>query len=274
MNTLLLLATGCLVLGATPGGGADTSAAEAFLVVQAADLTGERGVDLGQYSILVCNPSLDPGMVRARAAAGALLLGYVNPHQVPQWGADIPFFRRYRAALDDDRFYWLDAAGERASIYPNTFELRPLPEVARILAEVVSTEYRRWDGVFVDELWGEFPDWALQALPGVAAAQWDSVRTEWVRYRDEFVTHLELQPDQVVIGNVGRRPEAILDLPLDGISFEHEHLHDAADTLRFTEAFRHFRPAYCISWDWVAPDGSARPGVTWKEMEAARRRGR
>lgn len=272
MSAFLSFATACLILGFPADEAA--SGAEAFFLVQGVDLRGERSIDLQRYKVLVCNPSLDPERVRVRAAPGALLLGYVNPHQVPQWGRRMAFFDRYRAALDDDSYYWRDENGERASIYPNTLELRPLPEVAQELADFVSAEYRRWDGVFLDELWGEFPDWALERLPGLAPSAWDSVRADWAKYRDFFVSRLTLAPDQVLVANVGREPEAIHHLGLDGITIEHEHLRCPSDALRYAQAFRRYRAEFCITWDWALRDGSALHGITWKQLEATQQHSR
>ncbi|NNE43963.1 MAG: hypothetical protein HKN12_07125, partial [Gemmatimonadetes bacterium] len=162
----LILTLASIPLPGGPAGAAepvsDTPRQAAFFIVQREDLDGQRGIDLKDFSILVCNSGLRPDRVAAAARDDALIFSSINVHQIPQWGAHVPIFNHLRVTLGEDRFYWLDSDGRRASIYPNTEELRTTPEIARRYATWAAENLALWDGIFVDELWGERPDWALE----------------------------------------------------------------------------------------------------------------
>jgi hypothetical protein len=139
--------------------------------------------------------------------------------------------------------------------------------VATRLAAFAAREYRGWDGIFLDELWGQVPPWALRKLPGSRAREWPRIRAEWDAYRDRFVAEMRARYDGLLIANVGRRPERVRHLDLDGISIEHEFVTSAEESLRFVHEFRRYPATRCIAWDWNVDPDVALTGRTRRHSE-------
>jgi hypothetical protein len=231
---------------------------DAFYMLQPEDLRGEshqslQPVDFAAYGLFVCNAELDPDAVRA-ARPGAVVLGYANSHQVPLWGSGDPW-TSYRALFAEDD-YWHDANGNRVSTWTNTEELRYTAENAADLAAFLAARWAGWDGIYLDDVYGELPaNPVLNQLP-LTSAEWPAVRAEWIAYRDALITELAgLYPGRLV-GNVGNGAARVSYLPLDGICSEEWWPTDVPSILA---EFAHHDPTLCVAWEWN-PDGLGRKG--------------
>jgi hypothetical protein len=273
MRKLTFALTGCATLlgclsdpMATPRKGPmDPPAplADAFYMVQPEDLRGESHqgqpvVDLSPYGLLVCNAGIDPDAARA-ARPGAVVLGYANTHQVPLWG-DTELWNSYRALFAEED-YWHDGSGNRISTWQNTEELRYTPENAADLAAFLAARWAGWDGIYLDDVYGELPvSPVLNQLP-VTSAEWPAVRAEWVAYRDALIAQLAAAYPKLVVGNVGNGAALVAHLPLDGICAE-EWWPNGVPTI-LVEFARH-DPSLCVAWEWDAGELGRKGNIRYR----------
>lgn len=268
---LLLLATvptGCgkpIDDGSVVPGPAEESSPllDAFYLLQFEDVRGESSngepvVNLADYGFLVCNAGIDRDSVRV-AAPHATAFGYLSPHQVPLWGQNDQLFNDYRALFSNSD-YWTDASGNRISTWPNTEELLYTAANATKLAQFVVARWDQWDGLYLDDLWGELVPLTLAILP-ITEAEYPQAQADWAIFRDTFVRTVRLTYDRPIVANVGPLGDGVAHLDLDGLASEEWWPERTDDILN---DFSRYDPAMCISWEWDAGDAARRGNIRYR----------
>jgi len=241
-----------------PGTRAIQEPRDAYYLVQPQDLLGNPtdGVpapDLTQYGFLVCAAGLDPDDVRA-AAPQATIFAYVSSHWIPDWGPQSTYWNSLRAAFDSSSF-WVDSLGNRASTWPNTEELLYTVENGAKLADFTLQNLAGYDGLYVDDCWGNLSPLIYSQLP-VSQSDWPQVEQDWDAYMDELLLTLRAGTSQLIVGNSGASVVELRHVGLDGFASE-EWLPDQRPII--LEEFQRYDPSLCVTWEWDAWP-LARPG--------------
>lgn len=252
-------------LAASCGGSQGEKTAPAFFVMKPADVA-VGDTTFAEYGLTVTNshPSFDVAGCREMIREDGLVFLYVNAFSVPEYRADL--FEKFAA----EDYFPDPETGEPLSIHKRNFLLRfgrPAGVTIGMVAAGWATA-QGYDGVYLDEAWGEVPRWVLLAM-GAEGVEWEKFREEAAVQAETIVQTIRLAaPGVIVSGNVGREPEKAKRYGLDGITIEAGHLEwEPGNRKRFVEAFREYDPRYCVSWDWDAGP-AARRGVTRPEPAA------
>ena len=231
----------------------------AYYLVQAQDLRGEPtdGVpapDLTQYGFLVCTIGLDPAAVRA-VAPQATLFAYVSSHWVPfAWGQGDPIVMEWVATFDSSSF-WVDSLGTRASTWAGTDELLYTVANGTKLADFVLQNLSGWDGIYVDDCWGDLSPIIYNKLP-VPQSEWPQVEQDWDAFQDAFLLRLRAGTSQLIVGNSNASIASRRHIGLDGFACEEWNPPQRPAVL---EEFQRYDPSLCVTWEWDAFP-LARPG--------------
>jgi len=191
---------------------------KAFGNVQGHHVREEQYHDaLRAHAILVVNPAHsmkvwsvppDPAttyLERLREIAPeSILLANINSLFVPNFGENSTYWTGYRAAMNDDSFYYLQPDGSRSmdprwggGFWPG-FALRPELYVYEALAEWVSTALSGFDGIWVDDFHASMYPYRAAGLglshaeAAIATAKWRHARQYYLERIRARAPHLQL----------------------------------------------------------------------------------
>lgn len=224
----------------------------ALFMVQGQDLRQSPCL-IGEYDILVVNAELDYQAVRAKAKKDAKLLAYLGSHMVPKYGTDQSIHGQLRTRTGD---HW---SPERVNSYGD-YELDPTLAAYDALCRVISDTftYEEFDGVYIDDLWGEPPtEWAN--LHGIAHQP--DARVLWASLAHYLVERLRADGvPPVIVGNVGGYPVGVRHLGLDGITIEDYHVRKMGPAVAMAH-WAQYPASLNVWWGCDPPIPGGRQGV-------------
>lgn len=185
-------------------------------------------IERTDYTIVVCNPGFGSDateQIRLKFPDAALLQT-INAHSVPGFGQGNERLDELRADLWDCTVPTARGWDHASATDGNTRLLDFSMEAAEALAEWAAAGVN-FDGVYLDELWGEPPRWFL------ARAEADVWTHRWPAYRDHLLRCLDATSNMVVVNSAGYIPTAITP---DGICIEKAHMSKVLILAKFQAA--------------------------------------
>ena len=230
---------------------------KALHMAQREDFTGDTGLDLTPFDLIVCNPAIGAGTISAAQIAGrikheAKLFGSTNAHMLGYW-TNNSYYNSLLTALN--KHLLKDKNGDlvRHHTY-NTVYLMPTPGMYRDYAHWL-IEYSKYH-IYIDDCTRDYPNskWGdvQPHLPNMTYDQWNTL------YQDGQATF------QAILAG---RPENLLVIAntagwviptLDGICIErghHRRLKSIVALARFVAQWNTTPNPYNVDWygSWEMP---------------------